>query len=676
MIIKTYLKKIISFFSYAVVFFSTIALSFAGEPFELSENMRNAPIGRHIDLLEDKSGNISIDNLIHTDNEDQFKWIQSEKPTHSFGFTKSVYWVRFSVINPFCEDMSFYLIQAYPMIDHVDLYIPQDGGRFKIVENGDALPFGNRKVEYRDPAFEIEIPAYKIKTFYLRYKTTSSLNIPLVIYSPGEFMKQLNRELPVLWIYYGLLISLVIYNLFLFFSVKDVKFLYFVLFISFYSLFQMTINGFTFQYLWPNAIWWANNCLPFFICAAYTWGVIFASVLIDFKNKSPKNYTVAKVIVSLGILGILLSLAAPYRIAIIYATLLMANAVYFIFAIFYLALKGNRQAVFFITSYAALLIGITVFALKTFAILPHNFFTQYALQIGSAIQAIILAIVLTDQINTLKNSLQVLNINLENKVEERTRDLKEARDQLWSEMEIAKKIQTILLPEHPSIKAFDIACFMGPADSVGGDYYDIINSDGRDWIVIGDVSGHGVPAGLVMMMVQTAIHAVLKNQPDLSPNRLLNQVNSVLVDNIHKMDEDKYMTITVFACHDNGMFTFSGLHQDILIFRSALKKVEIIETNGMWIGITENNIENMLCVNQLTMEKDDIMLLYTDGIVEAKNKGDEMYSNEKLVDVFETLCISEKTPTEIKSGIIASLKNFNCKDDVTLVILKKFGKES
>jgi serine phosphatase RsbU (regulator of sigma subunit) len=81
----------------------------------------------------------------------------------------------------------------------------------------------------------------------------------------------------------------------------------------------------------------------------------------------------------------------------------------------------------------------------------------------------------------------------------------------------------------------------------------------------------------------------------------------------------------------------------------------------------------MMNVNQLTMEEDDIMLLYTDGIVEAKDKRDEMYSNEKLVDVFKNLCLSEKSPTEIKSGILDSLKNFNCKDDVTLVILKKSG---
>jgi len=91
---------------------------------------------------------------------------------------------------------------------------------------------------------------------------------------------------------------------------------------------------------------------------------------------------------------------------------------------------------------------------------------------------------------------------------------------LEKEMEIASNIQSALLPRNPSIKGYEISTYMMPADEVGGDYYDIINVANRDWIIIGDVSGHGVPAGLIMMMVQTCIHNTLNIFPEISPSEL------------------------------------------------------------------------------------------------------------------------------------------------------------
>ena len=160
---------------------------------------------------------------------------------------------------------------------------------------------------------------------------------------------------------------------------------------------------------------------------------------------------------------------------------------------------------------------------------------------------------------------------------------------------------------------------MAAADEVGGDYYDVINSHGKNWIVIGDVSGHGVPAGLIMMMVQTAIHVTVSQNPYLSPAELLSIVNETITKNIRMMSDDKYMTITVMATHEDGNFIFSGLHQDILIYRKKSREIEAIETNGIWIGVSEN-IHNLLEDEVFILEKDDLMLIFTDGIIESRKK--------------------------------------------------------
>ncbi len=246
------------------------------------------------------------------------------------------------------------------------------------------------------------------------------------------------------------------------------------------------------------------------------------------------------------------------------------------------------------------------------------------------------------------------------------------RDALWGEMQIAKKIQTVLLPLKPKIHGYQISAYLKPADEVGGDYYDVLNIDGRDWLIIGDVSGHGVPAGLVMMMVQTAIHVTIINFPDIAPSELLYKINTAITGNINKMGENKYMTITVFAIHQGGELTFSGLHQDLLIYRNATDTIDVIETNGTWIGITDN-IRGIMKDDFIKMEIGDILLLFTDGITESCEKrtknGICMFGDDKLIETFHKSC--KKQVKEISDSIIDALVNYECTDDITIVILRR-----
>lgn len=255
--------------------------------------------------------------------------------------------------------------------------------------------------------------------------------------------------------------------------------------------------------------------------------------------------------------------------------------------------------------------------------------------------------------------------------------LSKAMDLLWGEMELAKKIQTVLLPDDPKIAGYEISAYMKPADEVGGDYYDIIRVDDRDWLVIGDVSGHGIPAGLIMMMVQTSIHTVLHVMRDARPSEILSRVNTVISENIRKLGEDKYMTITVMACIKNGMFNFSGLHQDILVYRSRSGVVEELETRGFWIGIYDD-INEMLDDDILTLEIGDTMLVYTDGITEAWIKGSvrnkrtieaDMYGQERLREILSR--IGDRPPEAVREGILESLKDYQASDDITMVVVKR-----
>jgi serine phosphatase RsbU (regulator of sigma subunit) len=205
------------------------------------------------------------------------------------------------------------------------------------------------------------------------------------------------------------------------------------------------------------------------------------------------------------------------------------------------------------------------------------------------------------------------------------------------------------------------------ADLVGGDYFDIINTEGREWFLIGDVSGHGVTAGLIMMMTQTAIHTILNSMETKDPSILLSKINQVITSNIHKMKLNKYMTLTLFLKDTDGMIYYSGMHQDLLLYQANKKSVKVIETNGSWIGYYD--LHDEFQVDNFYMESGDVLLLFTDGVTESINAKKEMFEINGLIRILETS--GNLSALEIKNKILGSLTDFKTEDDITFMVCKR-----
>lgn len=244
---------------------------------------------------------------------------------------------------------------------------------------------------------------------------------------------------------------------------------------------------------------------------------------------------------------------------------------------------------------------------------------------------------------------------------------REKTAKLQTEMQIAANIQSSLLPEDPMIPGFEITTYLKPTDEVGGDYYDIINIGDFNWLIIGDVSGHGVPAGLVMMMVQTAIQTQVRKYPDTAPSELLSMVNEVIRYNVKKMKSDKYMTITAFSFTKDGKAVYSGLHQDILVYRASTDETQIIHSAGIWLSPWDMGQKNI--DNEVKLKRGDIMLLFTDGITEARNAEGTMFSRERLAGILKKF--GKFKSYEIKNKILEDIQGYKMDDDATMVILKK-----
>jgi PAS domain S-box-containing protein len=247
---------------------------------------------------------------------------------------------------------------------------------------------------------------------------------------------------------------------------------------------------------------------------------------------------------------------------------------------------------------------------------------------------------------------------------------------LAREMELARTIQTGLLPGvvkniHPD---FEIAASMVTADRVGGDYYDItFDRKGNFWISIGDVSGHGLKPGLIMMMAQT-IHATVTSSMNCEARDVVVMINEILFRNVHnRLKEKHFMTFNALKYLGDGKFEHAGAHLRIIVFRREAGQCELIRTNGIYLNLKED-ISKPIKNSYFDMGEDDVMVLYTDGLTEAQDSNGELLDIDRFLKIVEkhVLQDTESMNADIIADVLKWCDNKR-DDDMTLVIVKRKG---
>lgn len=269
------------------------------------------------------------------------------------------------------------------------------------------------------------------------------------------------------------------------------------------------------------------------------------------------------------------------------------------------------------------------------------------------------------------HSTAYINFLKRKEAEER---LKEENIRLSAELDVTRRIQQMILPKETELNQIDgleIAGFMEPASDVGGDYYDVLYHNGSVKISIGDVTGHGLESGMVMLMVQTAIRTLM-NQNETNPIQFLQVLNQTIYDNVQRINSDKNLTLILLDYKDNRI-RLSGQHEFMIVVR-ADGKVELIDTIdlGFPLGL-EEDITDFIGETEIYLNPGDGVVLYTDGITEAENEWGELYGLERLGEIVSQnwqLCANE-----IKQIIINDVRQHigeqQVYDDITLLVLKQ-----
>ncbi|MDM8566543.1 SpoIIE family protein phosphatase [Candidatus Halobeggiatoa sp. HSG11] len=288
----------------------------------------------------------------------------------------------------------------------------------------------------------------------------------------------------------------------------------------------------------------------------------------------------------------------------------------------------------------------------------------------------------------MDTELRTLNEELEERVQQRTAELANANAEIISlneqlqaenlrlgaELEISRQIQQMVLPKEAELQKIDnldIAGFMEPADEVGGDYYEVLNHDGNIKIGIGDVTGHGLESGVIMLMVQTTVRALLLAGIS-NPEQFLNIINRTVYHNAQRMKTDKNLTLSLLD-YQNGILQLTGQHEEVLLVKEN-GKIERIDTFdlGFMVGVV-NDISKFTSHQEISLQPGDGIVLYTDGITEAQNIEEKQYGLERLCKVVSNYWSGNAG--DVQRAIVADVKNYIGKqkvfDDITLLILKQ-----
>lgn len=245
---------------------------------------------------------------------------------------------------------------------------------------------------------------------------------------------------------------------------------------------------------------------------------------------------------------------------------------------------------------------------------------------------------------------------------------------LSTELEITQRLQTMLLPKQKElnqIKVLEIAGFTEPAAEVGGDYYDVFQHQGRVIIGIGDVSGHGLESGVLMLMVQTAVRTLIENN-ETNPKQFFEVLNRTIYKNLQRMNSDKNLTLSLVDYCD-GVLSVSGQHEEILIVRAGgvIERIDTVDL-GFPIGL-EETIEDFVFQAQIPLHQNEVVVLYTDGITEAENRLGVHYGLKQLCTVVQQNW--QQSAQNIRQAVIQDLRSHigvkPVYDDITLVVFKR-----
>jgi signal transduction histidine kinase len=414
----------------------------ASDTIEFNNEEELLDISSSLLIYEDQSATLSLNEVILK------KFNRTKSLVPNFGISKSIFWIKIPIKNN-SKTQELLLNLSSPTIDKVEFYYPNIKNEYHSIKMGEELVFNNRK--YKDPSylFDVIIPIGETNIYYLKISSKDGIQLPIKIGTKNAIYNYIkNRDL-LSGIYLGIMLVMILYNLFVYFSVKDISYLVYVFYILLVLLAQTLLQGYPFQYLWGDYPQFAQYSIFIFPSLVGIAGMIFMIIFLKVESYSKRLYKLSFLLSSIYLIPIILPFfnyhKFSYQVMEINAGIV---SVYILTTSIIILKKGYEPAKYFLAAWIVFLTGVIIFILKDVDILPFNNFTRYTMQIGSAVETVLLSFALAARINiykkekeesqqktveVLKENAKIIkeqNIILEQKVTKRTEELNKTLNHL------------------------------------------------------------------------------------------------------------------------------------------------------------------------------------------------------------------------------------------------------
>ena len=400
-------------------------------------------LSSRLQWLRDDSGQLDANKLLQPD----IGWHPATGSAVNRGIDRHDWWFRIDIRNNNPRIEEYILEIAYPTLDHVDVYLAEGD---RIVDQyllGDQRPFIERPINHHYFLIPTHWPADQTRTLLIHVRTDGVVQLPLSLWQKSAFASHDQARQLLAGIYFGAMLVMLIYNLFMFIGIGDRSYLYYVGFVISLPMFVSSLTGYSFQYFWPEAIQWNGQSIGFFLTSAMLFALLFTDEFLQLGRESlpPLIRIGMRAVLVLTITMMAAVFLTSYNtmlISVITGAVIGCSSALFVGL--FGSLRGERPAMFYVFAWGALLLGGLTLAASKLSFLPQNSFTDNSVQIGSIMLVVLLSFALAERINeerrrrfqaqmeALQNERRArmaqehANQQLESKVAERTEELAKA----------------------------------------------------------------------------------------------------------------------------------------------------------------------------------------------------------------------------------------------------------
>lgn len=397
----------------------------------------------NVSYIEDTSGVLDAKTILQ--NIDTLEWAEVSGEIANFGYTKSPYWFRFSITNPYNANADKLLEISYPQLDFIDLFQIESGKIISLHKTGDHFPFSKRMIDHPYFLFPSLIQGNTTSHYLIRIQTEGTMQVPISLWDKQTFLVDIGQEDQIHAVFYGILTVLALFNFFVYLALREKTYLYYSMATFGYVFFFATMRGKPFQVLFPDFPAIHNQSLLVIIPFTTLFSALFASSFLSLKDYSKVLDQCTKVIATLAFGCIVASFFLDYAYSVRASVLLAIPSYLILFAIGPIIwAKGAHLARYYTVAWGLLTAGTAMTALNKAGAIPSNFISEYGMQIGSALEAILLTIALAERLYRER----------EDKLAAQESTIREHKERLQTEIKLMNQAL-----HHPITRLPNRACF-------------------------------------------------------------------------------------------------------------------------------------------------------------------------------------------------------------------------